>query len=320
MAARVVRKSASIETNAYVPDKAIGDTYKGRKLPGGVWDFDLAEIATYQAANVLLMGDTGSGKTLFGMAFAAKTRRHYYSLPCDVSIDPSAIFGKMVPTEEAGKFRWQDGPATQIVRHGGILNLSEVNMMLPKIAASLYPLLDHRRYIPLLANNGEIVRAHRCDEECAPRGIACPKALLIIADMNPNYRGTQKLNAAFANRFKYKVDWGYNGDVEDKLIVSSTVREIASQLRVATNVVLTPVSTNMLIDFEQTAQDDELGLDFAIANFVASFDPSERAAVEEVIKLNRDNLEKDMAFVLGGSDSDSGEDEEWEFDDEGAFQ
>lgn len=287
-----------VNLHAYVPDKSVSERYINRKV-NGVWDADILGIAMRTKRNVMLMGETGAGKTMFGEAYASKHGLNYYSLPCDVSIDPSAFFGKMVPTEEAGKFEWVDGPVTQLVRHGGVLNFSEINFLPPKIAASIYPLLDARRYVPLLAHHGEIVRAH--------------PNLVIIADFNPQYRGTMELNAAFKNRFPIKIQWDYSDEVEEKLVNLPTLRIIANKLRQQVGTEInTPVSTNMLMEFEQFALDAALGLDFAIGNMVTSFDVAEREAVKNVVNLSAADLRNELKVLIRRNSGVEEKDEELE--------
>jgi nitric oxide reductase NorQ protein len=297
---------AAVNLNAYIPDPSISTRYIGRKV-NGVWDITMLENAVTNKRNVLLMGDTGAGKTMLSEAYASKKQCLYYSLPCDVSIDPSALFGKMQPTDVPGKFEWQDGPVTQVVRQGGVLNISEVNFMPPKIAASLYPLLDGRRYVPLLGHKGEVVRAH--DD------------LLIIADMNPQYRGTMDLNAAFKNRFAFKVQWGYSEEVEKRLVKFDSLRDMARKVREMVGVeIMTPVSTNMLMEFETFATDPMLGLEFAKQNFICAFDESEQAAIKNVFDLVMPVLQQEVAVALGSTDTDDDEDGnivEFEFAEEG---
>lgn len=262
---------------AYIPDPELAKKYRHRKI-GGVQDFALLNYAMGSKQNVLLMGDTGAGKTMVGAAYASENRIPYYSLPCDVSIDPSALFGKMSPTDRAGEFEWVDGPVTQLVRSGGVLNISEINFMPPKIAASLYPLLDGRRYVPLLGHKGEVVHAH--------------ENLLVIADMNPNYRGTVELNAAFKNRFPLKIVWNYDDSVEKGLVAGKTLLSCAKQLRDGGEV-RTPISTNLLMEFERMIQEPNLTYEFAVMNFLNAFSGSEREAVKNVMELRRSEIERD---------------------------
>lgn len=304
---RVVKPkiTETVQVNAYIPDVSVAEKYIGRKV-WGIWDKKIADIAIANMQNILLLGDTGSGKTMFGEAYAAATGRMYYSLPCDVSVDPSALFGRTQPTETPGSYRWQDGPVTQIVRFGGVLNISEINFMPPKIAASLYPLLDSRRYIPLIGHEGEVVRAH--------------PDLLVIADMNPNYRGTMELNAAFRNRFDFKIPWGYDATVEEQLVKYPTLRDIAGRLRALSgDEIMTPVSTNMLMEFEAFASNKELSLEFATMNFVSAFEVDEQEAVNKIFELNKSKLEQDISYFSKSkgrksSQIDDGDLEELDFE------
>jgi MoxR-like ATPase len=309
--------------------------YVGRKV-NGVWDATVADVAYEENRNIIIEGPTGAGKTLFGEAWASKNRLPYYSLPCDISVDTTAITGKLQPTEVAGMAAWVDGPLGEIFRFGGVFNVSEVNMMSTKIAAVLYPVLDGRRYLVLLGHKGEVLRAHIgtqspdgkggfrecwCDldaEECNS------KRVLIIADMNPNYRGTIELNAAFYNRFDFKLQWGYDPEVEEKLIQWPTVREFAAKLRAMHgSELVTPCSTNMLMEFERFANNGRLGTDFAIENFASAFKTNEREAVKRIVELEKDNIEKDRRYFerqskRGRKKNDDNDDdiEELEFESE----
>lgn len=271
------------ERKAYIPDPSYAKRYVNRKLDG-ILDFDLMNFCMKRKKNLLLRGDTGAGKTMMPMAYAAKYGLAYYSVPCDVSIDPTALFGKFMPTDTIGKFKWSDGPVTELVRHGGILNISEINFMPAKIAASLYQLLDHRRSLTLLGYDGETIKAH--------------PDLLVVADMNPKYRGTMELNAAFANRFQVKRDWGYDDTVESSLIPSDALLDLVRKIR-KTEGVRTPVGTNVMQEFIEVAI--HLGYKFAAQNFVDQFDTNERDGVSKALQIAESNLQKDLATIKAGS-------------------
>lgn len=318
--------AADEEFNAYVPSPEVHKKYVGRKV-FGQFDKIIADEAMKESTNVLIEGDTGSGKTLFGEAYASLMQMPYYSVPCDVSIDPSNLFGKMVPTETPGKYRWQYGPVSEIFLHGGLLNISEINFMQPKISASLYPALDGRRYIPLLSHNGEILRAHLGTEGerkcwCSLKPVECNKRrVLIIADMNPQYRGTIELNAAFKNRFGFILPWGYDDSVEEKLVKSPTVRDIAKKIRALPQDIMTPVSTNALMEFERFAMKDTLGIEFATENFIQAFETDERAPVKRFFELQDAKLKADLTYIkksaLRNSSDDNDDDlEELEMEQE----
>lgn len=288
----------------YVPDPSVAERYVGREIYG-VSDFDVCDQAIKTKTNILLIGDTGSGKTMLGRAYASARQKLCVVIPCDVSIDPTSIIGKMMPTENAGEFVWQDGPLTHAIRNGGVVIVDELTFATPKMAASLYSLFDERRELVLLGHKGEVVKAH-------------PDTLIIATgNLGSAYRGTQDLNAALKNRFKIKVNWGYDDEVEKSLVKFPTLREIAGKLRAMVGVeIVTPVSTNMLMEFEEFATDASFGLDFAIGNFVAAFANTEAKSVREVVDLSRDALKRDLAFLMGEGDEDDFE----EFSMEGTYE
>jgi hypothetical protein len=263
--------------HAFIPDEKYAKGYVHRKV-NGVKDFDLLDYCRENNLNLLLEGDTGAGKTMFPMAYAAATKRAYYSVPCDVSIDPSALFGKMMPTDTVGKFKWVDGPVTEMVRNGGVLNISEINFMPPKIAASLYPLFDHRRSVQLLQHEGEVIKAH--------------PDLLVVADMNPKYRGTMELNHAFANRFPVRVHWTYDPAVEDALVGSKALLELVRKMR-AMEEIQTPIGTNAMMEFLTIAE--RLGMAFAQSNLIRKFADGEKGAVEKLVDLASKEISNDVA-------------------------
>lgn len=268
------------QRHAFIPDKKYAERYVHRKVDG-VEDFSLLDWCMDNQRNLLMMGDTGAGKTMFPMAYAAAKGLPYYTIPCDVSIDPSALFGKMMPTDAVGKFEWVDGPVTELVKYGGVLNISEINFMPSKIAASLYSILDHRRSIQLLGKRGEHVVAH--------------DRLLIVADMNPKYRGTMELNIALANRFAIKVAWGYEAAVERKLVNSKSLLDLVQRIRKEPQI-RTPIGTNMMEEFEVIA--GKLGVKFAASNFVNCFTDSERDPVKNMLDAASVNIATEIAEFM----------------------
>lgn len=283
--------------HAFVPPKEYADRYVHRKVHG-IADFDLLKHCRENRLNLLLMGDTGAGKTMLPMAYAAANGIPYYTVPCDVSIDPTALFGKMMPGDKVGEFVWVDGPVTELVRHGGILNISEINFMPAKIAASLYSLLDHRRSIQLLGHKGEHVKAH--------------PDLLVVADMNPKYRGTMDLNLALNNRFPLKVQWSYDEAVEGKLVASRALLSLVQKIR-KDSAIRTPIGTNMMMEFISIAV--ALGMKFAISNFVNAFAESERDPISKLLDAAETNISNDVAKYAQKNNL-SGSIEELDFDED----
>ncbi len=259
----------------FIPASFFLDDYVGREV-GGVADLEVLAAAHRLKHNVLLAGPTGSAKTSFVYAYAVQQNLPVINVPCNGGIDIRQLIGGWTPKEDGGYF-FAPGDLVLGVQHGAIILLNEVNFMPPKIAAFVYGLLDRRRtiYIPDASGSDfpTIVKAH-------PR-------TLVVADYNPGYQGTRPLNEAFKNRFAFKLNWGYDHDVEASIITSPSLLELAEKLRqrIDAGDLYTPVPTNALMEFEDIAWDSELGLDFAILNFVSAFAPDEQQVVQEVFAL-----------------------------------
>lgn len=297
---------------ASVPDLEVVKRYVSRDFDDRT-EFEVYDWSFSRALNVLNEGPTGPGKTMSVRAWAASRGKLFYSIPSNVGIEPSQIFGKYIPDEDnPGTFRWQDGGATTIVRNGGALLINEINFMPERVASALFGLLDERREIVLLDHKGEVVRAHRGGGAgkcwCNLQAVACDdKRVIVFADMNPDYMGTRPLNAALRNRFPVQLDWTYDPVVEAQLIQSTTLRlTIAPGLRKAMEDgrYNTPVSTNMLIEFERTAR--TMGLALAIRLFVNHFTGDERQAVRTVFEPVRANLQSELPLSAeaAGTDGD----------------
>jgi MoxR-like ATPase len=268
------------DLRSLVPDPSLVDDYASRQW-GGYVDLDLIHAAGREMKhNILLYGDTGSAKTMVAMAYAARESLPFYSVPLNGATDVQTMLGKFIPTE-SGTFKWVDGPVTAIVRNGGVLLLDEINMPHPKMMAVLYPLLDARRVLPLLDHEGEIVTAH--------------KDVVIVGTMNPDYEGTRPLNAALRNRFAVQCEWGYRRDVEAQLVTSESILEVADKLRAAFRVgdLTTPTPTNRLMEFDDFAE--TFGMDFAIDNFVAGYEPEEQTSVRQTLELYRERIDREIA-------------------------
>ena len=283
LTANVPKPHAVIKRVAEVPDKKFLDGYVNRSWDG-ITDFDILDRALAAKDNVLLEGDTGTGKTSMVYAWAAKMGMHLYSLSSSAGSDPTQFRGRFIVDKNTGLFRWQDGAMTDLMRHGGCLLVNEANFLPDRVASDMFGALDKRRKIELVDHEGEVIYA--------------PDNFLIVADLNPGYSGTRDLNAAFRNRFAVQLQFDYDTAIESQLVKMPSLLHLAEKLRVsiAQGVYDTPVSTNMLIETERIAQSHNLP--FVVRNFVQHFPPDDRASVKQVIDLMIVNLENDLDALV----------------------
>lgn len=261
---------------ASVPDSKWGKNYIHRKV-GGRTEFDVFDQALAEKSNVLIQGHAGSGKTMSVLAYGAERNMPVYSIPSTAGTSIDQLAGKYVPDPLTNSFRWIDGAVTYLCRHGGILLINEINFLPERISTYLYSLLDDRREVQLLDKDGEVVKAH--------------PNLLIVGDMNPNYRGTRPLSQAWADRFRHVLDYPYDRTIEQRLIGNNAVLDMAEQLRERFDKgeLTTPISTRALVGFMENVK--SLGMDYAVYSYLNTFPAgTQREAVKVVIDTHASNI------------------------------
>ncbi len=293
---------------ASVPERRYLDEYVNRKVSGKT-DFEIYDFALDNKLNVLIEGDTGTGKTSSVLAYAAHKGMPFYSVSSSRASDPTQLFGKYIPngtSDVDGEplFVWQDGPVTQLVRNGGILLINEINFLPDGIASVLFGLLDKRRKIELVDHKGEVIYA--------------PDDFIVFADYNEgdSYHGTRPLNVALENRFALRLVFEYDNDIEARLVKSSALRGVAAQLRVQVKKgeFDTPISTNALVEFEKVAF--SMGVPFAVANFTNKFHARVRPAIKQVFDTWNANLVADFTELNATKESWGNDDLDWQYSDD----
>lgn len=274
-----------------IPPEKRATNYVNRHVHGHE-DFQMLDYARMEGINVLLDGPTGSGKTQLVQAYAAARQIPCVIVTAHSAGEPSQLFGKYVLLN--GEMVWVDGLVTTAARWGSCVVLfDEINFYPPGVTAMVHPLLDDQRRIVLYDH---VLEQHDPETDSrigVPDVVNAGDDVLFVAAFNEGYRGTEELNEAFRNRFPIVVEWSYDDEVEDILLGSPTLRNIANEIRSLNEQgeIETPCSTNRLQFFEQMV--DDIGLDAAISNFLATFTRTERDAIGNVFNLNRTRLWND---------------------------
>jgi len=274
----------------FVPSLESTSHYIERTFAGEINETQMYDFALENKMNILLQGEAGTGKTTSAMAYASKRKMNFFAIPSNNAIDFTQLIGGLFP-DENGKLKWVDGAVTKIVREGGLLLINELNNAPKNLSQYLMSLLDDRRCITLMSHDNEVIKAH--------------PDLLVVADMNPFYRGTTLLNEAWKDRFEIKLNYNYDNAIEKQIVTSVSLLELANGMRSTSRndhgssnpstIFETPVSTRILKTFEKLAKG--LSYDFASDVFVNNFSDDERPAVRMLLEGNDYNIKSDLGLL-----------------------
>ncbi len=179
---------------------------------------DVFAHAHQKGLPLLLKGPTGSGKSRFVEAMAARLGRPLVTVSCHDETSAVDLVGRYLL--RGGETVWQDGPVTRAVRAGAILYLDEIAEARPDVVVVIHPLSDHRRTLFV----------EQRDEEVA----AAPGFHLIVS-FNPGYqRGLKELKPSTRQRF-VSISFDYpEPDLEAEIVVGETGidRKVARRLSI----------------------------------------------------------------------------------------
>jgi len=264
---KIVSSEKVVDMLNFIPHS---DSYIPRRF-GKTTDVKILEKCYKDKSFVLIMGETGCGKTHLVRHFAAVNKLPYVRINLNGGTTADELIGHWVPKSEGG-FRWQDGVLTTFARYGGIVALDEVNACPAEILFALHSLTDDERTLTLTSKDGEVVRAN--------------PNFFLVATMNPDtYEGTRPLNAAFKDRFKVKLFFDYDQKIEEELVKNPRLLILASKLRLmkTKGELNTPISTRLLLFFNSNKE--LFGENLATEIFLNNFEPSEREPIKNVIEM-----------------------------------
>ena len=262
-----------------IPSKELVGDYIERTFAGGVTEHKMFSTAKRLKKFVLIEGHAGTGKTTSALNFGHKEGQGVYVFSCSMGIEVGQFIGKTIIDSETGKPVWIDGVLTQAVKRGDIVILDEVDFAPTKILQRLQDLLQNRT-LSIIENGGEVVPAH--------------PDFMVVDTYNNGYRGSNKLNEAFLDRFGIKLKFEYDPTIEKKIIKSPTLLKIANDMRADSikGTYTTPISLRWLKNFQELAH--ELGFEFALENALMNFNDEERASVRLLFEAHRLQLEQEF--------------------------
>lgn len=305
------------------PSKNKAKRYLSREMANGDSDIDFLLQFTnddYRAendgrpANIMLKGDTQSGKTMLVEVLAIKWAEKMglpkpmpiFTLSGSSGVTDYDLFGQTTtfthPDTGVESLVWLPGIADLAAQCGGILYLDEVNAMGERVTSSLHPLTDFRHLF--VNRNKAVLRGG----QFMPDVVSAHMDLWIIGTYNEGYRGMAEMNEAFINRFRH-IRWGYDANVELKLIHSAAVRLLGDALRTsrAKNAIRTPIGTAALQRVERDIESfgPVLGLEVLIGMFKSGEQEIVSSIIEDrsiIVLLNEEQRQRRIEDKQRGTD------------------
>ncbi|XP_011881988.1 PREDICTED: midasin isoform X2 [Vollenhovia emeryi] len=172
-----------------------------------VWTYHMRRMAVLVKKScqfkepVLLVGETGGGKTTVCQLIAAINGQAMRGVNCHMHTESSDFLGNLRPVREHAEddqrlFEWMDGPLINAMRNGDLFLADEISLADDSVLERLNSLLEPERSL-LLAEKG--IESSHGEENTV---IVADEKFVFVGTMNPggDY-GKKELSPALRNRF-----------------------------------------------------------------------------------------------------------------------
>ncbi|KAM8954164.1 midasin [Pelodytes ibericus] len=176
-----------------------------------VWTHGMRRLATLVGRAlefgepILLVGDTGCGKTTICQLFAALAKQKLFSVNCHQHMETSDFLGGLRPIRHSSKnkddcensklFEWQDGPLVLAMKEDGFFLMDEISLADDSVLERLNSVLEVEKTL-VLAEKGS------GEDQSEVELLTAGKKFQILATMNPGGDfGKKELSPALRNRF-----------------------------------------------------------------------------------------------------------------------
>lgn len=204
-----------------------------------VWTYHLRRMsvllrkASQFREPVLLVGETGCGKTTVCQLVATIQKQKLYAVNCHMHTESSDFLGNLRPVrsqsdEENQKlFEWVEGPLIHAMRNGDLFLADEISLADDSVLERLNSLLEPERTLVLAEKGIDLTNPDKTDSI-----IVANEMFLFVGTMNPggDY-GKKELSPALRNRFTEI--WCYSCTERDdlKIIIEHNLEENLTEKR-----------------------------------------------------------------------------------------
>ena len=176
-------------------------------FPGVAWTLDMRRLAVlvthcwHHQEPVLLVGETGCGKTTVVEIIARIAQLSLHSLSCHNNTESSDFLGGLRPDRGGGGmlFQWVDGPLVQAMKTGGVFLADEISLADDSVLERMNSVLEPEREILLAEKIGQEMGNKA---EVASEILKAEESFRFVGTMNPGGDfGKKELSPALRNRF-----------------------------------------------------------------------------------------------------------------------
>ncbi|XP_015122824.1 midasin [Diachasma alloeum] len=202
----------SLSDNTSTVTKPILEAILNKPIPGFehvVWTYHMRRMAVLVIKScqfkepVLLVGETGGGKTTVCQLAAAMKNKHLWSVNCHMHTESSDFLGNLRPVRDHSDdnqklFEWVDGPLIAGMRAGDIFLADEISLADDSVLERMNSLLEPERSLLLAEKSAD----SNVDSRELDSVITAHEDFCFIGTMNPggDY-GKKELSPALRNRF-----------------------------------------------------------------------------------------------------------------------
>ncbi|XP_032235337.2 midasin-like isoform X2 [Nematostella vectensis] len=207
----------SAGVNIPLSASSILDRVIGQKVPGFghvVWTHNMRRLAVlvWRALQfgepVLLVGETGCGKTTICQLFAALTQQNLFSVNCHMHSESSDFLGGLRPVRQRSQqeqddkvqkfFEWCDGPLVLAMKGGAMFLVDEISLADDSVLERLNSVLEPERTLVLAEKGSEGEGVGNRDVDV----VVAHEKFRVVSTMNPGGDfGKKELSPALRNRF-----------------------------------------------------------------------------------------------------------------------
>jgi MoxR-like ATPase len=186
----------------------------------------IALTQLHRGRNIMMFGPAGTGKTEWAQQLAARTGRPFALISCDTGTDAATLVGMTVPAAGGG-VTWQDGQLTRAIRTPGcVVCIDEPSVARAGALFVFQNVLQNRALF--IAETGQRVKV-----ASGVLFVACDNTNGTGGGARRGYTDTNRLNAAFLDRFGPRIKFSYMKAAAEADVVAGytgCTRELAALL------------------------------------------------------------------------------------------